>query len=311
MDLPLSASCAGARRSGNQRSPLASATGSPESLWIKLNRGAIGDNYFLRLAQPTILAIIYATDSRNGHPNAPTCGWPSFASSRAKWAGGGIFATTSMVRSKRCPASGTNSISGAVFFELGLAMEKSAVDAARVSLGKAKSSVEAIRSAKQYPEFEAAWSDFLLAAGRIYSKLEQGAKNSGKSKAWFGRQKHARRTDTLLSYIHHARNADEHGIERVTQMQPGSIGIGSTGSTLIKRMVIDGNMVMADTVGDPLRVTVTPNSVRLVPVMDHGDRYEPPVSHLGSPINKPSPLAVAELAVSYLETLTDEAAKLS
>jgi hypothetical protein len=37
----------------------------------------------------------------------------------------------------------------------------------------------------------------------------------------YGRAKHERRNDPLLSYIHHARNADEHGIKDITRVAKG------------------------------------------------------------------------------------------
>jgi hypothetical protein len=54
----------------------------------------------------------------------------------------------------------------------------------------------------------------------MFNKLELGAKNSAKSRAWYGTKVHQRRTDPLLQQ---ARNADEHGLEFVTEKQPGSV----------------------------------------------------------------------------------------
>jgi hypothetical protein len=193
-------------------------------------------------------------------------------------------------------------------------MDKKAVTASHASIAKAASSLEALKNAKTFPQFEAAWSDFLLAAGRVFSKLEQGAKISGPSKAWYGHQKHLRRTDPLLSYIHHARNIDEHGIEQITELKPGSVGIGTTGTTQVERLRIEnrpeGVTVEAKTTGDPLVVSMTPPQPRLISVIDHGDRYDPPKEHLGTPISDPSPIKIAELALSYLRSMTDEASKL-
>lgn len=95
-------------------------------------------------------------------------------------------------------------------------MGQTAVVAANISLAKAAAAVEAMRNAKTFPELETAWSDLLSAGHRIFSKLEQGAKASGTSAAWYGRQKNTRRTYPLLSYIHHARNVDEHRIGALT-----------------------------------------------------------------------------------------------
>jgi len=42
---------------------------------------------------------------------------------------------------------------------------------------------------------------------------------SSKSKVWWGNKLHERRTDPLLRYLWHARNADEHTLQRINQLQ--------------------------------------------------------------------------------------------
>src|SRR5438132_1660188 len=96
-------------------------------------------------------------------------------------------------------------------------MNSDAVSQSIVRLQKAKNAAERLEKAKSYEEAEDAWTDFLLAGSAIYSKLQQGAKSSSKSQAWFGIKKKERKDDELLRYIHHARNSDEHGIEHVTE----------------------------------------------------------------------------------------------
>ena len=190
-------------------------------------------------------------------------------------------------------------------------MDKAAVEASSVSLTKAIASAEAMRTAKTFMEYDAAWSDFLSAAHRIFSKLEQGAKVSEKSKTWFGSKKHERKTDPLLAYIHHARNADEHGIERITEVTPGGIGIGTMGATHIKSLAIGGGRIEAETSGDPLLIAITPASVRLIPITDRGGNvYKPPTEHRGIQLEDISPLAIAEPAISYMRNMIGEASKL-
>jgi len=194
-------------------------------------------------------------------------------------------------------------------------MDKSAVAAAEANLTKAAASMEKMKAAKSHSEFEAAWTDFLMAAGRVFTKLEQRAKTSGPSKAWYGRQKHLRRNDPLLSYLHHARNIDEHGLEPVTKLRPGGVGIGTRGRTHVEHLSIQsdetGIQIRGQTSGDPLVISVTPASSRLVTAVDHGDKYEPPTEHLGIPIKDPSPVAVANLGLTFLRSMTEDAAKLS
>jgi hypothetical protein len=93
----------------------------------------------------------------------------------------------------------------------------------------------------------------------IYSKLEQGAKGCGPSDAWFGRKKYDRKTDPLLRYIHHARNADEHGLEAVTSHDPASLSVGGGGT--YKTKVIEGghlpHLEITYLGGPPPQVTFT------------------------------------------------------
>ncbi len=123
---------------------------------------------------------------------------------------GGLFATTFTARSKRAHASEFSSIPAGFFV-----MDAQAVEQAEAKWRKAKKSLEILRAAKNYEGAEEAWSDFLLAASTIYSKLEQGSKSKGSSGGWFGRKKKERKDDPVLRYLHYARNSDEHGIERV------------------------------------------------------------------------------------------------
>lgn len=156
-------------------------------------------------------------------------------------------------------------------------------------------------------EFSKFWPDF-LSAHKIYSKLEQGAKSSSHSGAWFGAKRHERRNDPLLSYVHHARNVDEHGLaniaapglkfgepqfERVANIGPSSNGITVWGET------VPLFPIFADA-GQGLLHTVT----------DRGVAYRPPQEHLGAVIPAPTPMAVADLALAYLEDMVREAAQL-
>jgi hypothetical protein len=91
-------------------------------------------------------------------------------------------------------------------------MDPKALAAAKVRLERAKNAVTALDTAITLADMHSAWSAFLLAAGGIYSKLQRGAKGDSKSVAWFGGITHVRKTDPLLSYIHQARNSEEHSV---------------------------------------------------------------------------------------------------
>jgi hypothetical protein len=97
---------------------------------------------------------------------------------------------------------------------------QNAFDQAKARLARANKAIEAFSAATKIEEAEEAWTDFLLAAATIYSKLEQGAKGNPKSQTWFGNKKKERKSDPLLRYLHFARNSNEHGIERVAETTP-------------------------------------------------------------------------------------------
>lgn len=187
-------------------------------------------------------------------------------------------------------------------------MRKNALVQAVGRLSKAYSAVNRMQLAKDYAALEEAWSDFLMAAGGVYSKLEQGAKGCGASEGWFGRKKHDRKTDELLSYLHHARNADEHGIEPTTNHQQ-RVGIGGNG--YVRRLVMEGSKVI-EFDADPGIHVVVEDFAALVPAHDrrYGDSFNPPTQHLGQPIPDTSPIGVARLGLAYLEGLISEGGQL-
>jgi len=192
-------------------------------------------------------------------------------------------------------------------------MDKTAVNAACDHLARADAALRAIEGAQTLAEIETAWSDFLIAANRVFSKLEQGAKTNGQSKAWYGRKKHERRTNPLLRYIHHARNADEHGLSKVTERtEPGlALGVGPGTWRFDGTIGPDGHMKIiamgGQIAGQSKFVETLPSKVRLLRVVDCGDPYDPPRE-----VNSKEllPNEVATLALDYLRQMTEEARQL-
>src|SRR5262249_4911621 len=95
-------------------------------------------------------------------------------------------------------------------------MDRKAFIAARTEFDRAHQSLIELGASNNFAEIERCWTSFLVSAGRVFTKLEQGQKHSAKSRAWWSKKVHQRRTDPLLCYIWHARNADEQTIAPVT-----------------------------------------------------------------------------------------------
>ncbi len=173
-------------------------------------------------------------------------------------------------------------------------MDKHALAMARVEFDRAFQSMTDLASADHFAEIERHWSAFLVAAGRVYTKLEQGSKANSKCSAWWGRKLHERRSEELLAYIWHARNADEHGLSKVTQKHPGSFNLTKPP---------DGRGY-----GE---VEVVYPHIQLVDVVDRGVRFPVPQTSRGQQINNPHPNNVGLLALMELEVLLKEAEDLT
>jgi hypothetical protein len=132
--------------------------------------------------------------------------------------------------------------------------------------------LDAMKTAQDIRELSSHWSELLVAVQRTFTKLRK-ATERGAAKGWFDAIQSLRHTDELLSYVRHARNADEHGIDLITHIEPGGIGIGPKhGNTMIiGHMVIDGGKIMVDAeTAQNMKVSFFPGMVRLVAVKDRG-----------------------------------------
>lgn len=191
-------------------------------------------------------------------------------------------------------------------------MEPHAIVQARQRFARAKAALDEFEASNNYDEAESAWTDFLLATATIYSKLEQGAKSSGKSQAWFGRQKKRRKDDKILRYLHFARNSDEHGIERVTERKENNKDLFGVPLKFGER-----REVKFFSGKDPETGKLIPKatgwlsgpSINLIRATDSrfGDYCDPPELSDAPPRD---PLTLARAALPIIEEMLDEADKL-
>ncbi|MBA3729484.1 MAG: hypothetical protein H0W92_01555, partial [Sphingomonas sp.] len=116
-------------------------------------------------------------------------------------------------------------------------MDRAGFEKARARLADAFDAHARLKAAEEWGDFESAWTRLIVSLNTVYSILEQSVKGYPKSYAWFGAEKHNRRVDEVLSYLHHARNANEHGIRQILELRPGGVGIGHpSGSVFIKEL---------------------------------------------------------------------------
>ena len=198
-------------------------------------------------------------------------------------------------------------------FPVSSSMDPSAVAHSWARIRKAEKSLIALEAASNYEEAEEAWSDFLLAASGVYSKLEQGAKTKGSSAGWFGRKRRERKDDPLMRYLHYARNSDEHGIERTAE-RGGNLVDPLTGPLKFNERhhyiieSVDG--------GPPIKTDgyLWGPSLQMIRVHDRrfNDYCDPPTEHLGKVLTAEdiSIMGIASLGLEYLKQLVSDAEKL-
>jgi hypothetical protein len=180
-------------------------------------------------------------------------------------------------------------------------MDRRAIELARIELDRAADSIDRLRASNRREEIETQWSAFLTAAGRVFTKLEQGSKSDPKSQSWFGSKVHERRNDPLLRYLWHARNADEHTLLEVTEHVAPVI----KAVTPTPEETANFHRAMQERQVPPYAVLgvieVTPEHMRLRPVVDRGVTYYPPASPCNLPLN------AGMLALSKLATMLQQA----
>ncbi len=194
------------------------------------------------------------------------------------------------------------------------------IEKAKVCLDDARATLKNCAEATDYTIFAKQWRQFLIAAVSVIHVLENASFASPQGRQWFGTTKRAGRADELALYMYQARNAEEHGIDPVTELRSGGVGIGAPGEKIhIKSLVIRGGKVdleLGEEHKGPVTIEVIPAHVELRTVVD--DRFkqsfDPPKQHKGKPIECDAPdaaLTIARLYVDYLAEMIADAERLA
>ena len=88
--------------------------------------------------------------------------------------------------------------------------------ARRISL--AEKQLARLHEAQTYEEMEQEWYLLLVCTHSAYTLLCQGHSRSSDTDGWFETMVKAMHEHPVLEYMHHARNDEEHGIERSTSI---------------------------------------------------------------------------------------------
>lgn len=178
----------------------------------------------------------------------------------------------------------------------------------RKELRAAARAIDGMKKACSLDEFEAEWRQFLTCLEKVWTKVERSCQTfPSKFEPWQGSYKRLRKKDMLLRYLKQARDADEHSIQDVTQVAPGSrtINFVNPRGGYIEHMEIRGGQIVAYS-GDPIIVKDTSPHPVAVPVKNHGEWFNPPTTHLNVPITSQHPVVLADLGLKFYQQFVDE-----
>lgn len=143
-----------------------------------------------------------------------------------------------------------------------------------------------------FAQFDSFWREFLQKLERAWNKAEAAVSDSPRCKRIIDTAINRRKTDPLLSYLRHARNADEHSLQEVAK---------DWDAKLRAEPSADGITLHWDKWDRPL-----------LPVTNRGVVYDPPRLHLGQGLNDKlgkgvaEPIVVADLALHFYRNLLNQ-----
>jgi hypothetical protein len=181
----------------------------------------------------------------------------------------------------------------------------------RLELAAATKALGSMRAAQTMGEFESEWRSYLNAIEKLWQKTELCCGHVRSAfQPWQGQYQRLRKKDMLLRYLKQARDADNHSIQDVTTIQPGSRGyrFANPRGGYIKHMeILNGQVVRYE--GDPMVVEEKLPHPVAVRVKNNGEWFNPPTSHLDGPVLTSHPVFLAELGIAFYRNYLQEVEK--
>ncbi len=193
-------------------------------------------------------------------------------------------------------------------------MKRQGLDKAEFRLESARHALDIAGKATKHLEFYKNWSDFLSHLDAIYNCLGQSLGGQSESKIFFDRMIRDRKQDQTLNYFWHARNSDNHGIEKPAEFREGQLKVGGGDPNHNSRVhsvsfsTVPGEEFLSVTPMDdkPVRLEILPPRYDLLPVVDRGVTYQPPTVHQGRRFETDSAIEIGGFALAYFRRkLTD------
>lgn len=124
------------------------------------------------------------------------------------------------------------------------------------------------------------WKTFLDAFVKVRNKLIAASDllfgTPQERRSWSGVFQARITASPLLSYLLHARNADNHALKAIVRQAEAEMTLWSTGSTCIQSIVVTPAGVEIQFTGTPPHLQIAPQRILAIPVTDSGQTYAPP-----------------------------------
>ncbi len=160
-----------------------------------------------------------------------------------------------------------------------------------------------MKSAPDFDQFEAAWREVLNCIEKCWVKAERSCQSiRPKFEPWQATYHRLRKKDMLLRYLKQARDADNHSIQDLTRIEPGSRRIShvnSRGGHIKKMEIRNGQITHYE--GDPIVMEYVPARLVAVPIKNGGEWFNPPTSHQDQPVNSLHPVQLAQMGIAFYE----------
>lgn len=125
-----------------------------------------------------------------------------------------------------------------------------------------------------------AWKAYLDAFVKVRNKLIAAADlmftTPQERKSWSGVFQARIRASSLLRYLLHARNADNHTLKAIVRHAEAEMTLWSSGVTHIQSITATPAGIEIQFTGTPPHLQIAPERILAVPVTDAGETYDPP-----------------------------------
>lgn len=181
----------------------------------------------------------------------------------------------------------------------------------RSELSAAARAIDSMKAAETFESFEADWRQFLSCLEKAWNKTERACQpHKAKFQPWQGKFQALRKKDMLLRYLKQARDADNHSIQDIAELNPGYTGLNFANKSYgeIKQLTIE-NGVITHYEGDDMVISVKPPHPVALRVKNNGQWFNPPTSHLDSPVESNHPVDLAILGLAFYSSFLDSVEK--